>query len=130
MLDSPPFFRPLLLTAALALLPTQLPAGAPRSDQDQARAARARQDVLPLERILAIVERHVEGRIIDTELERDDGRLRYELELLLPDGRVIEIEIDARTGDFLKLEGQRLETALRRPPQPAARPDSRTEPRR
>ena len=125
MLDSMSLFRPLLLTAALALLPTQLPAGTPRSDQDQARAARARHDVLPLERILAIVERHCEGHVIDTELERDDGRLRYELELLLPDGRVIEIELDAHSGEFLKIEGQRLETALRRPPLPRPRPEPR-----
>ena len=117
--------RPLLLVAALGLLPAQLPAAAPRSDQDQARAARARQDVLPLERILAIVERHFEGRVIDTELERDDGLLRYELELLLPDGRVIEIELDAHSGEFLKIEGQRLESALRRPPLPQPRPEPR-----
>lgn len=120
--------RPLLLAAGfgLLLLPGPAPAGAPRSDHDQARAARARQQALPLERILAIVERHFEGRVIDTELEREDGVLRYELELLLPDGRVIEIELDAHTGDFLKIEGQRLETALRRPPLP----QQRTEPRR
>lgn len=128
MLVPTAFFRPLLLAAALALPSGPVPAGAPRTDQDQARAARAREQVLPLERILAIVERHVDGRVIDTELEREDGRLRYELELLLPDGRVIEVEIDAHTGDFLKLEGQRLETALRRPPLPAA--PGRTEPRR
>lgn len=124
------FLRPLLLIAGFSLLPGQVPAGAPRSDHDQARAAHARQQALPLERILAIVERHFEGRVIDTELERDDGQLRYELELLLPDGRVIEIEIDAHSGEFLKLEGQRLETALRRPPRPAVPPERRTEPRR
>lgn len=110
-------FRPLLL-AALCLLPGQLPAGAPRSDQEQARAARSRREVLPLERILAFVERHFEGRSIHTELEREDGLLRYELEWLLPDGRVIEIELDAHSGDFLKLEGQRLETAFRKVPLP------------
>lgn len=111
----------LLLLAALALLPGWLPAGTPRSEQDAARAARARREVLPLERILAIVERHFEGRPIHTELEREDGRLRYELEWLLPDGRVIEIELDAMSGEILKLEGRRLETALRRPSAAAQR---------
>ena len=118
--------RRFLLLAALCLLPGGLPAGTPRSEQEQARAARLKREVLPLERILAIVERYFEGRAIHTELEREDGGLRYELEWLLPDGRVIEIELDASSGEFLKLEGQRLETAVRRPP----RAEPPREPRR
>ena len=43
----------------------------------------------------------------------DDDRIVYELELLLPDGRVIELKVDARTGAWLSLEGKRLETVFR-----------------
>lgn len=102
-----------LALLAAVLLPAS-GADAPRgSDQDRARAARASGEVLPLARLLALVERDFEGRIIEVELEREDGRLVYELELLLPDGRVVELEYDARSGELVKLEGTRLETVFK-----------------
>lgn len=99
-----------LLTAALMPAGAEPPAGV---DHERARAARARGEVLPLVQILNRVERDFGGRVIEVELERDDGQLRYELELLLPDGRVIELEFDARTGELVKLEGARLETVFK-----------------
>lgn len=111
---------PCRLTAALALaLAAALaPAGSVAQDppgvhHERARAARERGEVLPLERILALVERDFQGRVIEVELERDDGRLIYEIELLLPDGRVIEAEFDARSGVLVGLEGTRLETVFK-----------------
>lgn len=107
---------PALPAAALALaaLLTTLPlAQAERVDHESARAARARGDAMPLAKVLALVERELLGEVIEVELDHDDGALVYEFELLLPDGRVVELEIDARSGAMLKLEGARLETAFR-----------------
>ena len=39
--------------------------------------------------------------MLEVELERDDGLLIYEIELLTRDQVVREIEMDARTGDIL-----------------------------
>ena len=56
--------------------------------------------ILPLERIL---ERHRQrGRLLDLEVEREHGRIIYELELLRDDGRVVELEIDAASGEILE----------------------------
>jgi uncharacterized membrane protein YkoI len=44
------------------------------------------------------------GRVIEVELERDDGRWIYELELVSPEGRLYEMEIDAASGTVLEVE--------------------------
>lgn len=80
------------------------PALADRDDHDRARRALEAGEVLPLSEILAAVEAAQPGRVIEVELERDDGRWIYELELVAPDGRLVEIEIDAATADILDIE--------------------------
>lgn len=76
------------------------------SDEDHDRAMRALRDgeVMPLSEILSFVQREVGGRVIEVDFERDDGRWIYELELLSPDGRIMELEIDGATGRILKQE--------------------------
>jgi hypothetical protein len=86
------------------------------SDQERALSARGRGDVLPLAQILGAVEREFPGRLIEVELDDDDGHRVYELDWLLPDGRVIELKVDARTGAWLSIEGARLETVFRHGP--------------
>ncbi|HRP78853.1 MAG TPA: PepSY domain-containing protein [Aquamicrobium sp.] len=70
-------------------------------DHDRARAALERGEILPLSRILAIVEREVGGHVIEVELDRDDGRHVYEVEAVSRDGRLVELSIDAATGAVL-----------------------------
>lgn len=112
--------RSLLAGLALVLAAALMPAIGVQPplvvDHERARAARARGEVLPLAQVLSRVELDFGGRVIEVELERDDGELLYELKLLLPDGRLIELEFDARTGELVKLEGTRLETVFRRRP--------------
>ena len=43
-----------------------------------------------------------DARVLETDLDRDDGELRFEIELELADGRVIEVHVDAVTGDILR----------------------------
>ncbi|KRS15680.1 PepSY domain-containing protein [Roseovarius indicus] len=91
-------FALLLLTACLG---GTLPALADRDDHERARDALERGEVLPLTRILEIAEADTGGRAIEVEFERDDGRWVYELELITPDGRLVELEIDGATGAIL-----------------------------
>lgn len=69
--------------------------------QDRARDALARGDILPLSRILDVVKREAGGRVINVELDRDDGRFIYELETITSDGRMLELSIDAANGTIL-----------------------------
>lgn len=96
--------RPLLVAALALSILTSLPAMADSDDHDQARRALERGEVLPLTRILNIAEGETGGRVIEVEFERDDGRWIYELELLTPGGRLMELDIDGATGRILKSE--------------------------
>lgn len=85
----------LLLSASFLPLCAQ-----PLRDHERARAAQARGEFVPLERILADAEQREPGTIIDVEL--DDAE--YEIEILRADGVVVELEYDAREGRFLESE--------------------------
>lgn len=69
--------------------------------QDRARDALARGDILPLSRILDVVKREAGGRVINVELDRDDGRFIYEVETITSEGRMLELSIDAANGTIL-----------------------------
>jgi uncharacterized membrane protein YkoI len=84
-----------LLSASILPLAAQ-----PVRDHERARAAQARGEFVPLERILADAERREPGTVIDVELEDAE----YEIEILRADGVVVELEYDARDGRFLESE--------------------------
>lgn len=73
-------------------------------DQDRARAAVAAGERLPLSRILAMVQAQVGGRVLAIELDDDDGREVYEIDILAGDGRVFELKVDPATGAILEQE--------------------------
>ncbi len=93
------------LLVLLALLP--LPVGSQGTGQPDfeiAEDAVRRGEILPLATILERVAAVQPGRVIEVELEIEDGVLVYEVELISPDGRLLEVELDARTGDILSLD--------------------------
>lgn len=95
-----------LLTLALAATALAAPMGAQaRDDHERARRALESGEIRPLSELLAQIEARYDGRVIETELERDDGRWIYEFTLLPPTGRLFELEIDAATGEVLKTKG-------------------------
>jgi uncharacterized membrane protein YkoI len=75
-------------------------------DHDRAREALRRGEAAPLSEIMPAVEARLGARVIEVELEREDGRLLYEFELIAPDGRILEAEVDARTGEVLEVEAE------------------------
>lgn len=93
-----------LSSLILILLPLTLAAQPIAPDYETARQAVDRGDMLPLEQILARIEARHPGRIVEVELEDEDGLWLYEIEVLTPEGRLIEIELDARTGAILGYE--------------------------
>ncbi|MCS3904578.1 putative membrane protein YkoI [Methylohalomonas lacus] len=61
-------------------------------------------EILPLESILGRVRELQPGRVIEIELEDDDGRYIYEMEVVDDSGVVWDIDVDARTGELLERE--------------------------
>jgi len=92
----------LVFVLAFSLAPS---IGAPVDDSDdddaleheQARQALEQGLVRPLEEIIAEARKHVQGDLIEVELEREDGRYIYELEFIQPSGQIVELQLDAKS---------------------------------
>ncbi|WP_187969483.1 PepSY domain-containing protein [Aquibium microcysteis] len=96
------------LRAAVVLLLLVLPGPAfaddDRDDAERAsRGARAG-EFLPFARLARTALDRYPGKIVEAELDEDDGRVLYEIRILRPDGRVVEVELDARTGRILDVD--------------------------
>ena len=61
-------------------------------------------EILPLETILARFPPEEYGKLLDLEVGRERGTVVYEFEFLRADGRIVEIEVDARNGTVLEQE--------------------------
>ncbi len=61
-------------------------------------------DIMSLESLLKMVRRDYPGRVIEVELEDEDGRYVYEMEIVDEAGSVWEIHLDADTGELLERE--------------------------
>lgn len=66
----------------------------------------SRSGPLPLAQVLAVARAAVPGEVIEVELDDDDDDDRgvYEVKMLTPEGRAIEITIDAVSGAVLERE--------------------------
>lgn len=88
-----------ILFVTMVLGPIQLT----QADGDHLEARRLLEsgEILPLENILKHIKPSFPGKIIEIELERKNGYIVYELEILGEDGIVKEIFINAKTGELL-----------------------------
>lgn len=101
----------MLLAGLLALL-TSAPASAGEHWHDLHEAVREER-IVSLPSLLDWLEARYDGQVLEVELERDDGRLVYEIEMLGPQGQKVEFEFDAESGELIGMEGVRID-AMRR----------------
>lgn len=73
-------------------------------DHNEARKLKTEGEILPLEQVINKARKLRPGRILEVELEHEDGRYSYQLELLGAGGSVWELEFDARSGELIKQE--------------------------
>lgn len=94
------------LTSFLILLciASALPIFAHADDDKRIRQLQQSGEILSLEQIFDRARKIKPGRIVDVDLDKNDGRYIYELEVLQSNGKVWEMEFDARTGKLLQLE--------------------------
>jgi uncharacterized membrane protein YkoI len=73
-------------------------------DIDVAEVARLSKagEILSLEKILERAHAEQPGQVLETELERKQGRYVYEIEILDDKGQVRELKLDAKTGNLIK----------------------------
>jgi uncharacterized membrane protein YkoI len=70
-------------------------------DSIEARRLLDTGEILPLEAILKNVRQIFPGKVLEVELEKEDGQIVYEIEILDGNGVIKEIYIDAKTGKLL-----------------------------
>ena len=97
----------LALVAGLILL-SLIPARYVVADDDSQRARLLQQqgNILPLEQIIQSAMAIKSGQILETELDDEDGRYLYELDILDQHGQVWELKLDASTGELIELENE------------------------
>ena len=78
--------------------------GLAESDHDLAREAASRSEILPLAAVMQDVSERYSATLLEVELEREHGQYVYEFELITPDGRILEVLVDAKTGEVLEEE--------------------------
>ncbi|TXL64542.1 peptidase [Cerasibacillus terrae] len=59
---------------------------------------------LVIEDAIGIARQQLDGEVVKAELERDYGRLYYEVDVIARNGRKYEVRIDANSGEVLDVE--------------------------
>lgn len=73
-------------------------------DNDMARAALQRGEILPITRILPLVAQYLPGDVVEVKLNTRRGHLNYEIKVLTSSGRIRNLVLDARTGASVAIE--------------------------
>lgn len=115
LLPRDPFIRGMVFVGALiALLTASLRCAYADDHWRDLHRQVERGEIRPLSDIMDALSQNWRGEVIDVEMERDDGKVIYEIELLGPQGQVVEFEVDARTGEVLEIEGKNIREMERR----------------
>ena len=76
------------------------------AEYDQLRNAVRDGKLLPLAKIKALVARRWPGEMVDVSISHEHGLISYELRILSPIGRLVEVEVNAATGAILEVENE------------------------
>jgi uncharacterized membrane protein YkoI len=74
------------------------------NDYEQAQQLREAGEILPLETILEKLHARHPGKVLEVELENEDGHVIYEIEILDNMGKVWKIKVNAKTGEQIQQE--------------------------
>ncbi len=68
-------------------------------DQDRAFEAVEHGEALPLSKVLAHLKGRLGGEIVGIAFERDDSRWIYVFKVVMPNGRMRRIQVDAKSAE-------------------------------
>jgi uncharacterized membrane protein YkoI len=100
------FIFPAVATAVIIGGGFSYVAYAQTSEENQIQAELAKQAKVTEEEAIKIALEEVPGTVEKVELEDEDGTIVYEIEIRAEDGTEQEVEIDATTGDVVKVEAE------------------------
>lgn len=90
----------MLAAALLAAMPAAVARDHDEHERDAIHRAVEAGEIKSLAEILAAVRGKLPGEVAGVEIEREDGRWRYELRVVDDKGRLYEVYIDARSGEI------------------------------
>ncbi|MBZ9566464.1 PepSY domain-containing protein [Modicisalibacter tunisiensis] len=106
-----------LLATGVVVLGTalvSLPPAAAEDDwhglHDAVRAGR----LVALPGVLDWLQQRYAGQVLEVELEHEDEAIRYDIEMIGPDGQLVEFVFDAATGELVDSRGQDIDAMKRR----------------
>ena len=76
-----------------------------RDLHEEVRAGR----FVSLPSVLDWLEARYQGQVLGVELERDDHLALYEVEMIGPQGQLVEFEFDAASGELIGIQGVNIE---------------------
>ena len=77
---------------------------ADKLDQERAREAMLKGEIVPLNEALNVVNKEFGGEVVEVELEDERSGFVYEIKVLQPNGKVLEVELDAKSLQILEVE--------------------------
>jgi uncharacterized membrane protein YkoI len=94
----------MLLCTGLIWLPNARPVALAHEDhdEDQARHALELGEVVPLDHVIATLREAVPGEVSSVELEKENGIWVYEFKIISPEGRMLHVRMDAKTGQLIR----------------------------
>lgn len=101
--------RDLTMVALVVALVAAAPQLADARDQDELRRDEVRRavetgQIRSLADILKAVREKLPGEVAGVEIDRKDGRWRYEFRVVDGQGRLFEVYIDARSGEIERIK--------------------------
>ncbi len=75
-----------------------------KDDGEKLSRKEAKKAKITMEAARAIALNRVSGTITEEDLEKENGRLQYAFDIRTADGKVVDVEIDAMTGEILKAD--------------------------
>lgn len=97
----------LLVVVGISLVTASVTFAQERDDDDKPNPKLAKKAKITMEAAREIALKKVAGTVIEGELEKEHGKLVYSFDIRTPDGKIMEVWVDAKTGAVIRAEEDR-----------------------
>ncbi len=84
--------------------------GAADADEKKGKAEMAAAAKVTIDQAIKTASDKVAGKVIEAELEKKHKKLVWEVEVITSENKVMEVHIDAETGDLIDVEEEKAES--------------------
>lgn len=88
--------------------------GVGETDKLKEKADMAAAAVVTIDQAVKVASEKVHGRVIDAELEKKHDKLVWEIEIVTPENKIMEVHVDAGSGAVTDMEEKQAEKERKR----------------